>query len=65
MFTYKYKLLILPIYVLYQATLKAKIDGDEVSTVVSTSDLSITQGKVRVWYLLIRGISLVLVDQRY
>lgn len=30
-----------------QATLKAKIGGQEISTVVSTSDLSVTKGKVR------------------
>ena len=37
---YIYKLLLL------QATLKANIAGHEVSTVVSTSDLSTTEGKI-------------------
>lgn len=31
-----------------QATLKAEIGGQEISTVVSTSELSTTQGQVRI-----------------
>ena len=32
------------IFILLQATLKAEINGKEISTMVSTSDLSITSG---------------------
>ena len=33
------------------ATLRAKIDGQELSTVVSTSDLGVTTGKVNTIHL--------------